>query len=226
VGAVETDGSGGVKAAASFAKKSSKLRREFPFKCHARDTHSSQCLLGIHPALGGGMKHVFRLLILLICLAACESAMAASVTLDWNASSSANVLGYNVYFGTSSGNYASKVDVGGSMSVTISNLVPGLTYYFAATAYDASGGESGFSSEISYSVPGGLTMIPSATPGASPVIQFSVVPDSWYEVQASTDLQHWATVAQTGVMTANILMQFSDPYASQYPSRFYRLVQH
>ena len=69
-------------------------------------------------------------------------------------------------------------------------------------------------------------MIPSATAGAAPVIRFPVVPGSWYEVQASTDLKSWATVAQTVVATANMVMQITDPYASQYPSRFYRLVQH
>jgi hypothetical protein len=177
--------------------------------------------------IAGGMKHVFYLFILSVWLATCESAMAASVTLDWNASTSPSVAGYNVYFGTTSGNYTSKVDVGSATSITVSNLTAGLTYYFAATAYDVNGDESGFSSEISYTVPGGLRMtLAAATPGAAPVIQFPVVAGSWYEVQASTDLKRWASVAQTGVATASMVMQFTDPYASQYPSRFYRLVKH
>ena len=37
--------------------------------------------------------------------------------------------------------------------MTISGLVPGATYYFAATTYNAAGLESPFSSEVSYLVP-------------------------------------------------------------------------
>lgn len=155
-----------------------------------------------------------------------KSAVAASVALDWTASTSTNAAGYDVYFGTTSGNYTNKVNVGNTTSVTISNLVPGVTYYFAATAYDANGNESTFSGEISYIVPGVLTMTPAATPGGAPVIQFPVVPGSWYEVQATTDFKNWTTVGQTGVMQSNIWMQFTDPYASQFSSRYYRLVQH
>ena len=49
--------------------------------------------------------------------------------------------------------YTNKDNAGNNTSYTITNLEPGRTYYIAATAYDLSGSESGFSQEIPYSVP-------------------------------------------------------------------------
>ncbi|MGD9834168.1 MAG: fibronectin type III domain-containing protein [Piscinibacter sp.] len=73
--------------------------------------------------------------------------------MSWNRSNSADTVGYRVYYGTSSGSYVqargSGVDAGASTSFTASGLVSGRTYYFAVTAYDAAGNESGFSAEVS-----------------------------------------------------------------------------
>jgi len=44
-------------------------------------------------------------------------------------------------------------DTGSAVSVTLPNLAPAATYYFAATTYTASGLESDFSAEASYTVP-------------------------------------------------------------------------
>jgi hypothetical protein len=76
-----------------------------------------------------------------------------SVTLAWDASTDPIVAGYNVYYGGASGAYTNEISVGNATSATISGLVEGTTYYFAATTYAASGMESSFSSEISYLVP-------------------------------------------------------------------------
>jgi fibronectin type 3 domain-containing protein len=61
-----------------------------------------------------------------------------------------------VYWGTSSGNYAqgrgNGVYVTGT-SYLVSNLARGTTYYFAVTAYDAAGLESGFSAEATKTIP-------------------------------------------------------------------------
>jgi hypothetical protein len=76
-----------------------------------------------------------------------------SVTLAWNASTDPTVTGYNVYYGIASGTYnTNPVNAGNATNATISGLVQGTTYYFAATTY-ASGMESPFSSEVSYLVP-------------------------------------------------------------------------
>ncbi len=176
------------------------------------------------------MKHVFSfLLVALWLLAARKPAHASSLTLGWTASTSAAVAGYNVYYGTNSGNYPYMINVGSATSATITNLSPGVTYYFAATAYDAAGDQSAFSSQISFLVPGMLAMVPGANSGSPGSMQFSVapaIPGIWYEIQASTNLITWTSLWQSSVVTTNGWMQFTDPAASLYPSRFYRLVPH
>jgi hypothetical protein len=73
-----------------------------------------------------------------------------SITLAWNASTDPIVAGYNVYYGGASGAYTNEISAGNASNATISGLVEGTTYYFAATTYAASGLESPFSSEVSY----------------------------------------------------------------------------
>ncbi len=76
------------------------------------------------------------------------SAYAAQVTLAWDASDGS--AGYKIYHGTASNNYTSVIDVGTNLTHTFTDLPDGSTYYFAATAYDASHLESDYSTEISY----------------------------------------------------------------------------
>jgi hypothetical protein len=78
---------------------------------------------------------------------------AANVTLAWNPSTDPTVSGYRLYYGLYGGTYTNMVDTGPTTSVTISNLVPGVTYQFAATTYTIAGLESAYSTEISYTVP-------------------------------------------------------------------------
>src|SRR5208283_3115362 len=65
-----------------------------------------------------------------------------SVTLAWNASTDPSVAGYNIYYGGTSGNYTNEICAGNATNATISGLVQGTTYYFAATSYASSGMES------------------------------------------------------------------------------------
>lgn len=83
------------------------------------------------------------------------SAHAAQVSLAWSEATGAT--GYKLYYGTASGNYAYYVDAGAATSKTLSDLSTGATYYFAATSYDGSGAQSGYSSEVSYTVPSACT---------------------------------------------------------------------
>jgi len=80
-----------------------------------------------------------------------------SFTLDWTAPVSrtdgtplslADIGGYRVYYGQSSGNYTSTVDVtdGSATSAMISNITAG-TWYVAMTTVDSSGQESALSGE-------------------------------------------------------------------------------
>jgi fibronectin type 3 domain-containing protein len=88
---------------------------------------------------------------------AAASVDATSATLTWDAISDARVAGYRVYYGTGSRNYAQAkgagVNAGGCTTYVVTGLDRGRTYYFAVTAYDASGNESDFSNEASKAIP-------------------------------------------------------------------------
>ena len=71
------------------------------------------------------------------------------VTLSWNPNSEPDLGGYKIYYGTKSRKYEMPIDVENSTVYTLSGLEKGTIYYFAVTAYDLSGNESGFSEEIS-----------------------------------------------------------------------------
>lgn len=75
------------------------------------------------------------------------SGLAASVALGWDPVPS--VAGYRLYYGATSRQYTNFVE-GPVTTNTVSGLASGVTYYFAVTAYNELGIESGFSSEISY----------------------------------------------------------------------------
>jgi hypothetical protein len=164
--------------------------------------------------------------IVLALFIGCGQVFAAGVTLSWTQSSSPDVTGYNIYYGTASGVYTSKIMVGNVTTATISNLNCGTTYYFSATTLDSNGDESGFSNETLFIVPGMLALSTGVNPGDPMVIKFPVSSSHWYEVQATVDFKSWATIWQTDVATSNTWVQFSDPNASAYASRFYRLAIH
>lgn len=77
------------------------------------------------------------------------AAMAASATVTWNANTEGDLAGYKCYFGTATGVYGAPIDVGNITSCQIPALAESTTYFFAVTAYDTSGNESGFSQEVS-----------------------------------------------------------------------------
>ena len=93
-------------------------------------------------------------------------AYAAQVTVSWNASVGP-VSGYEMHYGTTSGDYDYSVNVGNSTSCTISGLQEGVTYYFAATAYNDID-ESDYSDEIAHTIsPVSMTNYEDAEDGLS-----------------------------------------------------------
>ena len=154
------------------------------------------------------------------------NAQTTSVTLNWTPSTSQNITGYYIYYGTSSGDYLGAVSVSNNVtSVTIRGLASGVTYYFAASSYQINDGlynVSSLSPEIS-GVAGSLLSAAATLTSAleSPAGQFgftiSGLGGGQYIVQASTDLVNW-TDLQTNIAPFN----FVDSNASQFSHRFYR----
>ena len=78
-----------------------------------------------------------------------SNAPPQTVTLAWDPSPGPNAIAYyNVYYGVASAMYTNVVAADTDTTVSISNLVAGTTYYFAATAVDTSGLESVYSTEV------------------------------------------------------------------------------
>ncbi len=99
-----------------------------------------------------------------------------NVTLAWDPSLG-NIAGYFLYSGTVSENYSQKISVGNTTMALVSNLTTGQTYFFAVTAYNSDGLESGYSNQVQYTVPAvpspslptpAPTPHPAATPSSSP----------------------------------------------------------
>lgn len=88
----------------------------------------------------------------LLFLAGGATSLAADVTLQWDANSESDLAGYKVYYGTAPGVYGTPITLGKVTTYTIPSLPPG-TYYFAVTAYNTSGLESGYSNVATTTVP-------------------------------------------------------------------------
>ncbi len=128
-----------------------------------------------HPFNFFSKKSAFYLLVLsglLLLLIAILSllapvAPAGQVTVAWDRNPESEVAGYRIYYGTQPGSYTASLDAGNETNVSVTELQDGMTYYFAAVAYDASNNESGFSNEISYAVPTTGSGVGEASSGSS-----------------------------------------------------------
>ena len=122
---------------------------------------------------GLGSKKLSRNLVffsvLLLALLISVWARAEQVTLAWDANTEPDLAGYRVHYGTASGSYTTCVDLHKVTTSSIGTLAAGQTYYFVVTAYDASGNESGYSNQVSYSVAAanGAPATPATPTGAS-----------------------------------------------------------
>lgn len=85
---------------------------------------------------------------------AATPAVQHTVALSWSASTS-SVLGYNVYRGTKSGGPYSKLNATPQPATvyTDATVASGTTYYYVATAVDATSGESAYSNQVVAAVP-------------------------------------------------------------------------
>jgi Abnormal spindle-like microcephaly-assoc'd, ASPM-SPD-2-Hydin len=84
------------------------------------------------------------------------AAAAHSVDIAWDASTSANVQGYNVYRGTTSGGPYTKISPtlsGSALSFTDIAPVSGSNYFYIVTSVDSTGLESTASNEVRVAIP-------------------------------------------------------------------------
>jgi hypothetical protein len=149
-----------------------------------------------------------------------------TVSFAWDPDPTGLTAGYNIYYGTGSQSYTTKIDVGANTQVTLSGFQPQSTNFFVITAYDADGDESAPSPEISYVMPVALQLIAASATNPLNMLQFPVMNGHWYEVQASADLLSWATIIQTTVALSNGMTQCADAQSTALPKRYYRLILH
>ena len=88
---------------------------------------------------------IFLVILNVFCFSNIE---AGELIINWYPNTENDLLGYKVYYGTSSGNYTTVRDAGNVNSYTVSGLSEGVEYFFVVTAYDTAYNESSFSIEV------------------------------------------------------------------------------
>jgi fibronectin type 3 domain-containing protein len=128
-----------------------------------------------------GKVSLFTLLAVVLLLSPMV-AYGAAVTLAWDANTESDLAGYNIYYGTASGNYSHSIDVGNITHYTLTDLEDDVTYYLAATAYDEDENESAYSVELVHTT-------------SNPII------DPTHTITASTDGH--GSISPSGSVTVN-----------------------
>ncbi len=183
---------------------------------------SRECVVSSRVSKISGLR-VFLWLAWLLTVEGSLLRGTAGVTLAWNPSPDPNVVGYRLYYGSSSQKYTSVVSVGPSARTSIPDLAEGVTYYFAVTAVNNFGMESSYSNELSYSLPGTrprLDLLASTNKKA--ILRVTGPPGHAYEIQATQNFTQWEAI---GVVTldSGASRDFTDVTAAGRPLRFYRL---
>jgi hypothetical protein len=160
--------------------------------------------------------------ILLLALLYNPAQAATSVTLAWTPSLSADTAGYNIYYGVTNDIYTRMVNVGNVTNATISGLTGGITYYFAATAYNTLGLQGAFSGQTSYALPATLNGLQiRSVPAGMLTLTVTGPIGQTNEILATQDFKAWKVI---GTMTvgAGGTFVFTDTNVANYPMRFYR----
>ena len=109
------------------------------------------------------MKVLFAALAMVLTMAGYS--FAGTVTLQWDPNTEANLTGYKVYYqpdlstqpfqgtGAAQGISGAIIIPKGTQTATLSGLDPAKTIYFAVTAYNTQGAESGYSNIVSITAP-------------------------------------------------------------------------
>lgn len=122
-----------------------------------------------------------------------------AVTLLWNRNPETNVIGYRIHWGTNGSRmYDRVVDVGNLITGKV-RTGQGMMHWFAITAYDSDGLESGYSAEVTYyhppytNTPRFFTMrVPANKWWIQRGPQLNSV-TNWFSVTGPTNITVWAT---------------------------------
>ena len=162
----------------------------------------------------GGLKGIWFRLLLVAIFFVISSGMtnathAAQVTLTWDPPTTntdgttlTDLAGYKVHYGTASGNYTTVIDAANVTSYTVTSLATNVTYYFAATAYDTSGDESGYSNEVLKTIADTSDTTPPVISGiTTSSITGTSATITWTTDEASTSQSEYGTTTSYGSST-------------------------
>lgn len=93
---------------------------------------------------------IFKLGLVCLLSSTAISATLPAVKASWKANPERDIAGYELMYGTASGRYTTKLDVGKRTETSVSGLKTGVKYFFVVVAYNTSGQRSVPSDELAY----------------------------------------------------------------------------
>jgi len=144
----------------------------------------------------------------------------ATVGFSWRPNAEPNLAGYRLYVGTQPGVYSGFVDVGSATAFELRELIRGMTYYFALTAYNTAGVESNFSPELTRQIPFAATTANNQTPQSALEVgalldsppAISAIPDLFLSKnRASEPIPFTVSDAQTSADALHVTASSSNP---------------
>ena len=148
-----------------------------------------------------------------------------NATVNWDLSDNPDVIGYNVYYGTSSRNYSQAIFTDEyTTSLTISGLAVSKTYFVAVTSVDSFGNESDFSTEAYFMTPSPPKLISQLTTDDYGYTYMQVstpnVINGHWELDYSTDLVNWNIFDAGDYSAVNDVM---GTFYDSFPQMFFRV---
>ena len=172
-----------------------------------------------------------------------------TASFSWLPNTESDLAGYKIHYGIDhNGPYNQVVDAGnpppanGRITGSVYGLLEGATYYFVATAYNQSGLESDFSTEVAYTCPSQtdttppvgsiviaagaattsdinitLTLSASDTTGSVTEMKFSNDNVNWSDSEIYNVEKNWALSEETGIKTVYVKFKDNaDNWSSNY----------
>ncbi|MBI4684808.1 MAG: PKD domain-containing protein [Nitrospirae bacterium] len=156
---------------------------------------------------------------------------ASTATLSWNAPTTntdgtalTDLVGYRIYYGISSGAYTKAIDVGNVTTSVINNLIDGMTYYFAITAYNTIGNESAYSNEVSKTIESTDSTPPQISGVYTNNITSTSATINWTTDEASDTQVEYGTTSSYGSATTlngTLVIAHSQTISNLLPSTQY-----